>query len=172
MNEKLSYAQILRTVGQMLEGLEIHSFTLKIERNDLTVSTHQSPRSREKRLRVFWQILRGKRGGSSGSHNPASGVLEFHYTGEDIVRLDFEAQVKRGPGAGTPEPHSLSQLLRAVGGIVDQNAGNLLAVRKENQNIEFDYRSALNATVTQQFTVPGLYDYWVKMYLRRSKRPR
>jgi hypothetical protein len=84
--------------------------------------------------------------------------------------MDSEAQAKRGPIDGTPEPHSLSQVLRAVGAIVDQKGGDLLAVRKDDQNIEFDYSSASNAKVTQQFTVPGLYDYWVKMYLRRSKR--
>jgi hypothetical protein len=170
MKENVSYAQILRTVGQMLEGLEIQSFALKIEGDDFTLSTHQMPQRQEKRLRVFWQRLRGKGSGLPGSRKPSSGVLELHYTAADIARMNLEAQAKRGPTAGTPEPHSLSQVLRAVGAIVDQKRGDLLAVRKDNQNIEFNYKSALNAKVTQQFTVPDLYDYWVKMYLRRGKR--
>lgn len=167
MKENLSHAQILRTVGQMLEGLELLSFTLTIEGEDLAVSTRQLP-GKQKRLRVFWQRVRGKQ---PGAHIPSSGLLEFHYTAADIARMDSEAQAKRGPANGVPEPHALSQILRTVGGIVDQKAGTLIAVRKDNQNIEFDYRSSLNRTVTQQFTVPGLYDYWVKMYLHRSKRP-
>jgi hypothetical protein len=170
MNENLSYAQILRTVGQMLEGLEIQSFALKIEGNDFTVSAPQARQPQEKHLRVFWRRLGGKKAESQGMGNPSSGVLELHYTAADIARMDSEARAKRGPTAGTPEPHSLSQLLRAVGAFVDQKGGDLLTMRKDDQNIEFEYKSLLNAKVTQQFTVPALYDYWVKMYLRRSDR--
>ena len=168
MNEKLSYAQILRTVGQMLEGLEIHSFALKIDGGNLTVAAHQSPRGQETCLRVFWQRLRGSR--AIRRDNPSSGVLELHYTAAEIARMNSVGQSKRKPLAGTPEPHSLSQALRAVGAFVDQKSGDLLTIRKDDQNIEFQYTSALKAKVTQQFTVPALYDYWVKMYLRRSSR--
>lgn len=170
MNENLSYAQILRTVGQMLEALEIQSFALKIEGNDFTVSAQKSPRHEEKCLRVFWRRLRGKRAESRGKQNPSSGVLELNYTTADIARVDSEARAKRGSEAGTPEPHSLSQVLRAVGAFVDQKRGDLLTVRKDNQNIDFEYTSALKTKVAQEFTVPALYDYWVKMYLRRSGR--
>lgn len=169
MNEKLSYAQILRTVGQMLEGLEIQSFVLKMEGNDFTVSTRQSPRHQPRRLRVFWQRLRGK--SDKARANPSSGVLELHYTAAEIGRMNSEGQARRGPTAGTPEAHSLPQLLRAVGAFVDQKGGRLLTVRKEDQKIDFEYTSVLKAKVAQQFTVATLYNYWVKMYLRRSSRP-
>jgi hypothetical protein len=102
--------------------------------------------------------------------NPSSGVLELRYTVADIAHMDCEGRAKRGPAAGTLEPHSLSQVLRAVGAFVDQKGGDLLTVRKDNQNIDFEYKSVLKGKVSQQFTVPALYDYWVKMYLRRSGR--
>jgi hypothetical protein len=170
MNEKLGYAQILRTVGQMLEGLAIQSFVLKIEDNDFTVSTRQSPRRQEKCLRVFWQRLRGK--SANPRHDPSSGVLELRYTAAEIARMNSEGRVKRGPTAGTPEAHSLSQVLRAVGAFVDQKGGVLETVRKDDQKIEFKYTSVLKTTTMQQFTLATLYDYWVKMYLRRSTRGR
>lgn len=172
MNEKLSYAQILRTVGQMLEGLAIQSFVLKIEGNDFTVSTHQSPHREEQCLRVFWQRLRGKSAKKSANscHNPSSGVLELRYTAAEIDRMNSEGRAKRGPAAATPEAHSLSQVLRAVGAFVDQKGGILETVRKDDQRIEFEYTSVLKTTTTEQFTLATLYDYWVKMYLRRSTR--
>ena len=172
MNESLNYAQVLRTVGQMLEGLEIQSFVLKIEGEDLTVSASRSRQrqepAREKSLRVFWERLRGT---EFRTDKPSSGVVELHYKAADIDRMDSEGRARRGPTAGTPEPHSLSQVLRAVGAFVDQQGGHLLTVRKENLDIGFEYDSKLKGKVSQQFTVASLYDYWVKMYLNRQDRP-
>jgi hypothetical protein len=170
MQGNLSYGQTLRTVGQMLEGLEIESFALKIEGNDFMVSAQKSRQPQEKSLRVSWWRLRGKSAELGDMKTPTSGVLELHYTAADIARMDSEARAKRGRTAGTPQPHALSQVLRAVGAFVDQKGGELLTVRKDDQNIEFEYRSESNVKVTQQFTVPTLYDYWVKMYLQRSGR--
>jgi hypothetical protein len=172
MNESLSYAQTLRTVGQMLEALEIQSFELKIEGNDFTVSAQKSRRPREKSLRVFWRRLRGKGAGSRGTNKPSSGIVELHYTTAEIARIDCVGRAKRGATAGAPEPHSLSQVLRAVGAYVDRKGGQLLTVLKDNQNIDFEYKSGLKTKVSQQFTVPALYDYWVKMYLNRRGRLR
>ena len=171
MDQSLSYGQTLRTVGQMLEGLEIESFALKLEGNAFMVSAQKSRQRHERSLRVFWWRLRGKKVESGDMKTPTSGVLELHYTAADIARMDSEARAKRGRTATTPQAHSLSQVLRAVGAFVDQKGGELLTVRKDDQNIEFEYRSELKVKVTQQFTVPTLYDYWVKMYLHRSGRP-
>ncbi len=175
MNESLNYAQILRTIGQALEALDIQSFVLRKEAGDLTVSLQDSRvrrrLRRKKFLRVSWRRLRGKELGPRLTHKPSSGVVELHYTDADIARVDSEGRAKRGTTAGTPEPHSLSQILRAVGGFVDQQRGQLLTVRRENQNVNFEYESRLKTKVCQQFTVPRLYDYWVKMYLHRRDRP-
>lgn len=45
-----------------------------------------------------------------------------------------------------------------------------MAVTKEGQDIRIDYESALKRNLSEQFTVASLYDYWVKMYLRRRQR--
>ncbi len=174
MNEKLNYAQVLRTIGQMLEALEIQSFALKIEASGLTISSQKLPQRetlpREQSLRIFWRRLSGKEKPLRLADKPSSGVLELHYTATDLARLDSEGQSKRGTTAATPEPHSVSQILRAVGGFVDQHGGQLLMVRKENQNVEFEYESKLKKNICKQYTVAGLYDYWVKMYLNRRDR--
>jgi hypothetical protein len=86
--------------------------------------------------------------------------------------MDQEAQRRRqGPGPGADSgAHTLSQILRAVGAFVDQKQGRLLAVTKEGQEISVEYESALKRRLTEKFTVASLYDFWVKMYLRRSGR--
>ena len=173
MNESLNYAQILRTIGQMLEGLEIQSFELRIEAGGLMVSSDESracQKAPRESLRVFWQRLCGKKTASKLSSKPSSGVVELHYTAADIARVDSEGRSKREAAVGAPEPHSLSQILRAVGGFVDQQGGELLTVRKQNQNVDFEYKSRLKTNVCKEYTVAGLYDYWVKMYLKRGDR--
>ncbi len=72
--------------------------------------------------------------------------------------------------ADRPEAHSLSQILRAVGGIVDQKQGRFLSVIKEGQEITVEYESTLKQKIVEKFTSASLYDFWVRMYLRRSSR--
>jgi hypothetical protein len=83
--------------------------------------------------------------------------------------MDAAERAKRTAAGSTPEAHKLSQILRAAGGYVDQKGGRLLEVRKSFDDITIEYESALKKKMTEKFTVAGLYDFWVKMYLRRKK---
>jgi hypothetical protein len=174
MTQVINFAQLLRPVGQMLEPLKLESFSLKIDDSGVYVSG----RKREERptspvpevsLRVVWQALRRKQPEPASEAQPSSGVLELRYAQDDIERMDTEEQSKRTGAGGTPEAHTLSQILRAVGGYVDQKGGRLLEVRKAEDEVTIEYESALRKKMTEQFTVASLYDYWVKMYLRRKK---
>ena len=158
----------------MLEPLQIESFSLKVEDRGVAVfaEKHEAPHapSAHVSLKVSWQIFRRKKTESAPDPQPSSGTLEIHYTNEDIVRMDTEAQSRRQGAGGSPEAHALSQILRAVGAFVDQKQGRLLSISKDGQEISFDYESALKRNVTEKFTVATLYDFWVKMYLRRKHR--
>ena len=174
MPSDFNFSQLLRPVGQMLEPLEIESFSLKVEERGIAVyaEKHQTPRvpAPEVSLKVSWQIFRRKKSEALEDPQPSSGTLEMHYTHVDIERMDNEGQNKRTGASGSPEAHSLSQILRAVGAFVDQKQGRLLAVSKIGQDISIEFESALNRNTTEKFTVASLYDYWVKMYLRRRQR--
>ena len=174
MSSNFNFSQMLRPVGQMLEPLEIESFALKIEDRGVAVFAEKhepahAPGSNVS-LKVSWQIFRRKKAEASQEPQPSSGTLEIHYTDEDIARMDSEGQKKRTGEPGSPEAHTLSQILRAVGAFVDQKQGHLLSVTKDGQNISIEYESALKRNTTEKFTVASLYDYWVKMYLRRRER--
>lgn len=171
-----NYSGLLRPVGQILESLSIDGFTLRVE--DAGVSIRgQKPEPRKEpappqaiSLRVVWQSLRGKKQESVAEPQPSSGILELHYTHEDIGRVDDEAKSRRVEAGGRPEAHALSQILRAVGGVVDQKQGRLISVAKEGPEITVEYESALNQKIVEKFTAATLYDFWVRMYLRRSSR--
>lgn len=168
----LNFSQMLRPVGQMLEPLQVESLSLRMEEGGVSVRAHQRPQpvqpSSDVSLRVSWQIFRRKK--NEPEPQPSSGVLELHYTSEDINRMDTEAQARRKGTGGSPEAHTLSQILRAVGAFVDQKQGRLLGVTIEGHDIAIEYESALKKSSVEKFTVASLYDYWVKMYLRRRTR--
>jgi hypothetical protein len=174
MPPSINFSQLLRPVGQMLEPVKLESFTLKIDDVSVYVSGRKQEESkpppvRDVSLRVVWQALRRKRTEPAAELQPSSGIIELRYTPEDIERMDAQGKSNRMGGSGTPEAHTLSQLLRAVGGYVDQKGGRLLEIKKINDEITVEYESALRKKLTETFTVAGLYDYWVKMYLRRKK---
>jgi hypothetical protein len=171
MSLDLSFSQLLRPVGQMLEPLKIESFSLKIEDGGVHVRAQKreerQPPTHEVSLRVVWQTFRRQKPQPVKQPEGPSGVLELHYTRDDIERIDAEEQAKRKGTGGTPEAHALSQIFRAVGAYVDQKGGRLLEFRKVNDEITIEYESALKKKLTEQFTVASLYDYWVKLYKRR-----
>ena len=167
-----SFSQMLRPVGQMLEALQVESLSLKVEEAGVSVHAQKRPERQTAEpnmsLRVTWQIFRRKK--SEAAPQPSSGVLDLHYSHDDIMRMDSQAQAQRKGTGGSPEAHTLSQILRAVGAFVDQKQGRLLGVVIEGQDITIEYESVLKKALTEKFTVPSLYDYWVKMYLRRRER--
>lgn len=174
MSSSLKFSQLLRPVGQMLEPLQIESFSLKVE--DSGVSVHAQKREEARAqppgvsLRVTWQIFRRKKTEREHDPQPSSGALEVYYTRDDIARMDTEARGRRQGAGGRPEAHTLSQILRAVGAFVDQKQGRLVGVSMDGQEISIEYESALKRNLTEKFTVASLYDFWVKMYLRRRDR--
>ncbi len=169
-----NYSQLLRPIGQMLEGLGVESFALTVQGSEVLVKGEKQPLPQgpvqEASLRVVWELLRGKRAASRDAAKPSSGVIELRYSPSDIARLDIEGQAKRNMSGASPEAHSPSQILRAVGAFVDQKGGRFLGVRKENRDILIEFESTAGRKVTEPFTVSSLYEYWVKMYLKRGAR--
>jgi hypothetical protein len=168
------YAQLLRPIGQMLEGLGVESFNLEVEGDDFVVRGQRreiAPTTPEVRtFRILWEVIRGKHPDPQPTAAPSSGVVELRYTAEDIAQMERAGREKRSASSGTPEAHALSQILRAMGDFVDQKQGRLLAVKKENQTLTIEYESALKRKISEELTVSALYDHWVRMYLKRSQR--
>ena len=171
-----NYSGLLRPVGQILESLRIDNFYLQLEDAGVSVRGQKLEAPREPTppqalsLRVVWHSLRGKKPEPIEEPQPSSGIVELNYTHDDLGRVDDEAKSRRVGAGGRPEAHALSQLLRAVGGVVDQKQGRLISVTKEGQDYTVEYESTLKQNVVEKFTAASLYDFWVRMYLRRRDR--
>jgi hypothetical protein len=174
MPTELNLAQLLRPIGAALEPLQIESFTLRVENEEIFIRAQK----REERHPVpvssavpsVWDIFHRKKINASPAPQPASRVVELRYSYDDIARMDSQGVAKRVATGGKPDPGALSQMLRAVGAFVNQKQGRLLGVTMEGHDIAIDYESALKQKTTEKHTIASLYDYWVKMYLRRRER--
>ena len=168
MDATASYSQQLRPLGQQLEALGIDSFTLRLEGDTYVVNGQKRSRPQQKSERSLWQRLRSASNPSSAP--PPSAAQELRFSLAELTRLDDEGLEQRSTGGGSADAHSLSQILRAVGAFVEQKQGRLIGVTKDGQDIAIEYESAPQRHIIDKFTVFSLYDFWVKMYLRRSER--
>ena len=172
-NETLNCSQMLRAIGQLLEALNIDSFTLRVDDNDFLVRDRFPRRNREIKVRESlvsaWNIIRARDSRFEDSFHE-TGVLQFRIAQEDAALLEHDGQERRENSGKVPEIGAPSQILRDVGGIVDHKSGRLLVVTKHDQDIHFEFELPSHEIVTERFTVSSLYDYWVTMYLKRSDR--
>jgi hypothetical protein len=173
MAENPSYSQLLRPVGQMLEGLHVESFELKVEGDEFLVrgtSDIPTPQpTQEKTLRVVWQVLRGRASKKAEAPIPSSGAVELRYSQDDIARMEREGRARRQSAGQTPEAHTISQVLRAVGAFVDHKGGRFLSVSKDDQAVTIEYETSLRRNSVETFTISTLYDFWVRMYKKRGR---
>ena len=175
MAENVNFSQWLRPVGQLLEPLGVESFSLQVDSGGVFIraqklAVREAQPAQKITLRFVWQRLRGEVSQTVKEAEPRWETLELRYTDDDIARMDSEAKSRRSAAGGSPEAHALGQIFRAVGAFVDQKQGRLIGVTKEGQEIAVEYESVWQRNLREKFTVSSLYDYWVKMYLRRRER--
>ena len=147
MATELNFSQLLRPIGEALEPLQIESFTLRIANEGISIRAQK----REARqappdvsaVRSVWDVLRHKKVAAPPTPRSSLKILEIHYSYDDIARMDSEEKSKRMATGEKPDPHALSQILRAAGAFVDQKQGRLLGVTMEGHDIAIDYESAL-----------------------------
>lgn len=174
MATEFNFSQLLRPIGAALEPLQIESFSLRIENEEVLISAQKRearhPPPVNSTVSSVWDLFHRKKIDASPAPQPVSRVVEFRYSYDDIARMDSEGKAKRVATGGKPDPGELSQMLRAVGAFVNQKQGRLLGVSMDGHDIAIDYESALKQKTTEKYTKASLYDYWVKMYLHRRER--
>ena len=171
MAETGSYSQQLRSLGQQLETLGMERFTVRLAADGyrVTGTKRYQPPAEAQTAKKLWQRIR--RGANSAGTAPQPfEPVELHFSVQDLAGIDIGAKQKRSGTPGSSDAHSLSQVFRAVGAIVEQKQGRFLAVIKEGQEIVIEYESVSKRNTVEKFTLSSLYDYWVKMYLRRRDR--
>jgi hypothetical protein len=118
-------------------------------------------------IRDFVRIGRSKRR-SGQSRNQ----IELTYSQPEIEVLDAQERAKRLEGNKLPDPHGVSQILRGVGTLLDnRQAASVLAIGYHDQTVTVHYKKRDGRVQQEKQELEYLYDFWVKMYLRRSNRP-
>jgi hypothetical protein len=177
MNSNTEYTKPLRAIGQVLEALHVQEFEMESDGNDYIVrGKAKADPPEESRgeslprggLRTFWRGLRGL-SQDQVDHDVAK-TLELRYTPEDLNRLEREGQAKRRDPNQMPNARSTSQVLRATGAYVNDRYSRLLGVIWQNQSVRITYETSLGSQEVDEIKISAMYDFWVRMYLRRDKR--
>jgi hypothetical protein len=170
--EYLSHTQILRPVGQLLDSLRIDCFAITMDSEGVVIRDKTRNRAQvTPRERAFLADLESHHVGAEAkvqARRLAEGVLEWRLDWADIERLEREGQSQRRKAGQAPDANSLPQILRVLGGVVDQKRGQLLSISKEPEIVRLEYQSSNGQRVSEEFTMPTLYDHWVRMYKRRD----
>ena len=172
MHEALSYAALLRPIGQMLESLRIDSFAVKPDGEGFIICDKTRNRAQlTPRERAFLAELHSIHTASLDKEDArrlAVGVFEWHLTDDDLERLEREGRERRRDAEQTPDSHSVSQILRVIGTILDQKRGQMFYVSKDEQVVTLEYTTPDGRKASEEFNVPMLYDFWVRLYKKRT----
>ena len=90
------------------------------------------------------------------------------YTSSEIGRLNLEARTRRESEAVSAISNSLSLPLRVVGDYLDRNKASSFSISWSIRSVAVEYEN-VGGKGTETFTLQNLYDYGVRMYLRRVR---
>lgn len=172
MVEDFNYAALLRPIGQMLEALRIDSFAVKPDNGGFVVRDKTRSRAqltpRERAFLAELHLIHTPALDKGDALRLAAGIFEWHLTPTDIERFELQGRERRHAAQGTPDSHSVSQILRVIGSMLDQKRGQLSYISKDEQVVTVEYALPEGKKTTEEYSVPMLYDSWVRMYKRRN----
>ena len=165
------FAHQLRALGQALEKFSFSAFDLELRSGTYLVTGYAVSAEEVKFsfTRFLRELVRGApvRTTVSGSSNP----VELHFSPEEIARFDVRGRVKRQDSSKMPDPHSISQILRGAGSYVDSLDGStLMGISLQGNWVAVSYQTAEGRLQQAKQDLEYFYNFWVKMYLRRSNR--
>jgi hypothetical protein len=165
-----NYAKELRTLGQALEARQISAVELEIDSGVYFVqgkATNLKP-GQTSLARMVRDFLFGT-DPNSGAQNGEDVTLR--YTTNEIQQLDDDGRAKRKDADKTPDPYSLSQVLRGAGAYLDnRHETRLVGVSVNDRWVTLRYRTAAGQIEQAKEDIEYFFNYWVKMYLRRKNR--
>ena len=172
MYKDFGYAALLRPIGQTLENLRIESFTVITDGDGFIVRDKTRNRAQlTPREKAFLSTLSSSQPAATGKQDAlkqAFGIVEWHLTHADIERLDSEGRRHRRDAEQPSDSHSVSQILRVIGEMVDQKRGRLITVSKIDELVTVEYLSSDRYLVTENYNLPMIYNFWVRAYKKRA----
>jgi hypothetical protein len=171
--QRLPYARELRAIGQALEDKELRSLDLELDGEDYVA---RGVRPRSACGPSIFDALRGLISSLTAGENDrptTASDLQTRFTSEQIHIIESQGRNRRRDPNQTPDAYSLSQLLRGAGAYVDKKRNaSLIGVSVSDRWITLRYRTADGRIEETKQDIEFFYNYWVKMYLQRSNRPK
>ncbi len=174
-------AHHLRAIGQDLENLRLTRFNLECtgraylvwSRADTVESQPLTSLLANRRLRKLWtdRIQPQSQGREETvTVSPLQRMKRYRYTPREIENIEQAGRQRRRLGSAITDGHSLSQLLRTVGALVQQRNQKLLGISWEELGVSMVFENDHGQREIEVFRPDHLYDLWVRMYLRRNNR--
>jgi hypothetical protein len=167
------FARQLRSLGQALEKFRFSAFDLELRSGTYLVKGQAVAVENVKFS--FSRFVRDLLGGSTvrTTFSYAGNQVDLRFSPEEIERFDVRGRVKRQDGSKMPDPYSISQILRGAGSYLDnRDVATLIGISLKDKWVTVNYQTAEGRLEQAKQDLEYFYDYWVKMYLRRSNRPK
>ncbi len=162
------HGRILRALGDLLHKDGLTEFEMHF-RDGLYVVSGTASITAMPRPSLLQTILSL---GRASKHKPALAMREAQYSIADLLSYDSEARAQRRQTSQLTDPHMPSELLRAVAGYLDKREGSrLIGITIKERWVTIEYLTADGRAQKEKQDFEYFYDYWVRMYTRRSNRP-
>jgi len=176
------YSRHLRAIGQDLENLHLTAFNLECVENSYLVwvrpddqadSSNPLFRISRNRLQKLWRNkIQPRVVGHEESYALAATQTgrRLRYSIPELDRIEREQRARRREPTGTADGHSLSQLLRTIGDLIGRKGERLLGISWQELSVSMVVETPQGRKEIDVFRPDNLYDFWVRMYLRRDNR--
>jgi hypothetical protein len=170
--DQREFAKELRALGQAIEKFSFSAFDLHID-SGIYVVTGRAIIQEENARFSFSRFVRELllRSDATATMTTKAGQIDLRFTPEEIEKFDVRGRVKRQDAGKMPDPYSISQILRGAGSYLDnRDATNLVGVTLRDRWVTVSYQTAEGRLEQAKQDLEYFYNYWVKMYMRRSNR--
>ncbi len=165
------FAKQLRALGQALEKFKFSAFDLQLQ-SGIYVVTGRAATAEQIKFsfsRFMRELFEGVM--PRTTHTYTQDQMDLRFSLEEIERFDVRGRVKRQDSNKMPDPYSISQILRGAGAYLDnREVANLSAISLRGKWVTVAYESPEGRLEQAKQDLEYFYDYWVRMYMRRSNR--
>ena len=166
-----NFARQLRALGQALEKFSFSAFDLELRSGSylVTGTAISTENIKFSFSRFVRELLRGSSAKAVVTGNDSQ--VDLRFSPEEIEHFDLRGKVRRQDPSKMPDPYSISQILRGAGSYLDnREVTTLMGISLRGKWVTVSYQTPQGRLEQAQQDLEYFYDYWVKMYLRRSNR--
>jgi hypothetical protein len=165
------FAQQLRALGQALERFKFSAFDLELT-NGIYVVTGRAVTAERMRFsfsRFLRELFHGVMPRTTLTYTQDQ--MHLRFSTDEIEGFDIRGRTKRQDSTKMPDPYSISQILRGAGAYLDHREGTRLSgISLRGKWVTVTYETSQGQIEQAKQDLEYFYDYWVKMYMRRSNR--